>query len=65
MRNNHQQRNIVATGGKENDLKIWDLQKLDTAIFAAKNVNNIALNFLFFVNKDEIVIHFHFMLLLL
>lgn len=44
MRSNHQQRNIIATGGKENDLKIWDLQKPDNAVFAAKNVRHNWLN---------------------
>ena len=28
----------VATGGKENDLKVWDGNKLDQPIFQAKNV---------------------------
>ncbi|XP_035206181.1 WD repeat-containing protein 74-like [Stegodyphus dumicola] len=30
----------IATGGKENDLKIWDLQAPQTPIFKAKNVPN-------------------------
>ncbi|XP_078063081.1 WD repeat-containing protein 74 isoform X2 [Mustelus asterias] len=30
----------VATGGKENALKVWDLQKLQQPIFTAKNVRN-------------------------
>jgi ribosome biogenesis protein NSA1 len=34
------ERNLVATGGKENELKVWDLQKLKNAVFAAKNVCN-------------------------
>ncbi len=28
----------VATGGKENDLKVWDGNKLDQPVFQAKNV---------------------------
>ncbi|KAM4018090.1 WD repeat-containing protein 74 isoform 2-T2 [Anomaloglossus baeobatrachus] len=34
------QRNKVGTGGKENDLKIWDLQRPEEPIFKAKNVRN-------------------------
>ncbi|KAG8564262.1 hypothetical protein GDO81_016396 [Engystomops pustulosus] len=34
------QRHKVATGGKENDLKIWDLQRPEEPIFRAKNVMN-------------------------
>ena len=29
----------AATGGKENDLKVWDGNKLDQPIFQAKNVS--------------------------
>jgi hypothetical protein len=28
----------IATGGKENDLKIWDINRPQSAIFKAKNV---------------------------
>ncbi len=31
----------VATGGKENDLKVWDGNKLDQPVFQAKNVRII------------------------
>ncbi|KAM6970381.1 WD repeat-containing protein 74 [Aplochiton taeniatus] len=40
MRQNASQPNKVATGGKENGLKVWDLERPDTPIFAAKNVRN-------------------------
>ncbi|XP_048475658.1 WD repeat-containing protein 74 isoform X2 [Rhincodon typus] len=30
----------VATGGKENDLKVWDLQRLQEPVFKARNVRN-------------------------
>ena len=30
--------NIIAIGGKENELKIWNLEK-ETCTFAAKNVS--------------------------
>ncbi|XP_068117464.1 WD repeat-containing protein 74 [Hyperolius riggenbachi] len=33
-------RNKVGTGGKENDLKIWDLQRAEEPIFRAKNLRN-------------------------
>ncbi|XP_071108470.1 WD repeat-containing protein 74-like [Haliotis cracherodii] len=36
--------NIIATGGKENELKLWDLQKHSEPIFKAKNVKNDWLN---------------------
>jgi len=35
---------FIATGGKENDLKVWDLSDFDKPIFAAKNVKNDSLN---------------------
>lgn len=34
------QRHKVGTGGKENDLKIWDLQRPEEPIFRAKNLRN-------------------------
>lgn len=40
MRQCDAQRNKVGTGGKENDLKIWDLQRAEEPIFKAKNVRN-------------------------
>ncbi|XP_027014517.1 WD repeat-containing protein 74 isoform X2 [Tachysurus fulvidraco] len=40
MRQNQLERHHVATGGKENPLKVWDLQRPDTPIFTAKNVAN-------------------------
>ncbi|XP_076875657.1 WD repeat-containing protein 74 [Brachyhypopomus gauderio] len=40
MRQNPSQRHHVATGGKENPLKVWDLQRPDKPIFTAKNVAN-------------------------
>uniref|UniRef100_A0AAR2IUE4 WD repeat domain 74 n=1 Tax=Pygocentrus nattereri TaxID=42514 RepID=A0AAR2IUE4_PYGNA len=38
MRQNPSQRHRVATGGKENPLKVWDLERPDKPIFTAKNV---------------------------
>ncbi|XP_012692694.1 WD repeat-containing protein 74 [Clupea harengus] len=38
MRQNKSQRSRVATGGKENPLKVWDLERPDKPIFIAKNV---------------------------
>ena len=38
MQQNMEQPHLVATGGKENDLKIWDLQSPEQPIFKAKNV---------------------------
>lgn len=35
---------IFATGGQENDIKIWKLDNMDKPIFAAKNVRNDFLN---------------------
>nr|XP_005988851.2 PREDICTED: WD repeat-containing protein 74 isoform X2 [Latimeria chalumnae] len=40
MCQNLEKRNLVGTGGKENDLKIWDLQKPEEPLFKAKNVRN-------------------------
>lgn len=38
MQQNPSQRHRVATGGKENPLKVWDLERPDKPIFTAKNV---------------------------
>ncbi|XP_053133664.1 WD repeat-containing protein 74 [Hemicordylus capensis] len=40
MRQNPVQGHCVATGGKENCLKVWDLQQPQEPIFRAKNVRN-------------------------
>lgn len=40
MRQNASQRHTVATGGKENGLKVWDLERPDKPIFVAKNLRN-------------------------
>ncbi|XP_029470689.1 WD repeat-containing protein 74 isoform X2 [Rhinatrema bivittatum] len=40
MRQNPEMRHCIGTGGKENDLKVWDLQRPDEPIFKAKNVRN-------------------------
>uniref|UniRef100_A0A8C5QX31 WD repeat-containing protein 74 n=1 Tax=Leptobrachium leishanense TaxID=445787 RepID=A0A8C5QX31_9ANUR len=40
MRHCDAHRQKVGTGGKENDLKIWDLQKPEEPIFRAKNLRN-------------------------
>lgn len=40
MRQNQQQPHLVATGGKDNDLKLWDLQsEAMEPVFKAKNVS--------------------------
>jgi len=38
MRNNPQQRHLVATAGSENPLRLWTLERLTVPIFTAKNV---------------------------
>uniref|UniRef100_A0A8C7WVT9 WD repeat domain 74 n=1 Tax=Oryzias sinensis TaxID=183150 RepID=A0A8C7WVT9_9TELE len=40
MRQSPVNRNKVATGGKENGLKIWDLQRPEAALFSAKNLRD-------------------------
>ncbi|XP_050036259.1 WD repeat-containing protein 74 [Dermacentor andersoni] len=40
MRQHPRKEGIVATGGKENELKLWDLENLETPVFTAKNVKN-------------------------
>lgn len=40
MRQNLAQRHRVATGGKENGLKIWDLEKPEKPVFTAKNMRD-------------------------
>lgn len=40
MRQNPQHRNKVATGGKENGLKVWDLDRPGEVVFAAKNLRD-------------------------
>ena len=39
MKQNPENHQLVATGGKENDLKVWDLQQPDKPVFMAKNVS--------------------------
>lgn len=39
MRQNKCQRSRVATGGKENPLKVWDLERPEKPVFTAKNVS--------------------------
>ena len=41
MRQNPVKRNVVATGGMENDMKVWDLEDPEKPIFRAKNVSII------------------------
>ncbi|XP_037071975.1 WD repeat-containing protein 74-like isoform X2 [Pollicipes pollicipes] len=38
MRQNPGQSNVLATGGKENDLQLWDLGRPEQPVFRAKNV---------------------------
>lgn len=40
MRQNPERRHCVATGGKENCLKVWDLQQPQEPIFKAKNLRH-------------------------
>uniref|UniRef100_L7LYM0 Uncharacterized protein n=1 Tax=Rhipicephalus pulchellus TaxID=72859 RepID=L7LYM0_RHIPC len=40
MRQHPRKEGIVATGGKENELKLWDLENLQKPVFTAKNVKN-------------------------
>ncbi|KAH7942436.1 hypothetical protein HPB49_024088 [Dermacentor silvarum] len=40
MRQHPRKEGIVATGGKENELKLWDLENLQEPVFTAKNVKN-------------------------
>uniref|UniRef100_A0A8D0GRQ8 WD repeat domain 74 n=1 Tax=Sphenodon punctatus TaxID=8508 RepID=A0A8D0GRQ8_SPHPU len=44
MRQNPEQLHHVATGGKENCLKVWDLQRPQEPVFRAKNVRHDWLN---------------------
>lgn len=41
---NRTESHIIATGGKENPLRLWDLNNSNTAVFTAKNVKNDWLN---------------------
>ncbi|KAL1428101.1 hypothetical protein MTO96_016994 [Rhipicephalus appendiculatus] len=40
MRQHPRKEGVVATGGKENELKLWDLENLQKPVFTAKNVRN-------------------------
>ncbi|XP_061638256.1 WD repeat-containing protein 74 [Phyllopteryx taeniolatus] len=40
MRQNPEHRHKVATGGKDNCLKVWDLEKPDQPVFTARNLRN-------------------------
>lgn len=52
MRQNPSERSHVATGGKENPLKVWDLQRPDTPVFTAKNVRDM-------YTHSDCMHHFH------
>jgi ribosome biogenesis protein NSA1 len=41
MRSHPHEKNLFVTAGKENDLKLWDLEKSKAPIFAAKNVSGL------------------------
>lgn len=45
MRQDPASPNVIATGGKEADLHLWDLQRPEEAIFTAKNVGFIVTDF--------------------
>lgn len=61
MKQNPFDQQFVATGGKENNLKVFDVENLDKSIFAAKNVKNDMLDLrvpiwvtdIDFINGDE------------
>lgn len=44
MVHNKHTNDVIATGGQENDLKLWQLKSMDKPIFVAKNVKNDFLN---------------------
>lgn len=44
MRKSPYRNSVIATGGKENDLAIWDLNRPDQPIFKARNVSHDFLN---------------------
>jgi len=44
MSQNQENKAVFATGGKENELKLWNWENPDTPIFQAKNVRNDWLN---------------------
>lgn len=43
MVHNKHTADIIATGGQENDLKLWQLKNMDKPVFTAKNVCFIVL----------------------
>lgn len=49
MVHNKHTNDIIATGGQENDLKLWQLKNMDKPIFTAKNVSRLLYNFNFHV----------------
>lgn len=44
MEHSNVQTNVIGTGGKDSDLKLWDLNDPTTPVFQAKNVKNDWLN---------------------
>ena len=50
MRQDAANPHLVATGGKENDLKIWDLNTPEQPVFKAKNVTTV---FMFICRAGE------------
>ena len=51
MRHNGHSPNIVATGGKENELKVYDVQKGEEPVFTSKNVSFL---FVFIFIQDKL-----------
>lgn len=44
VKQNQSKKNFIATGGKENNLKLFDVERLEKPIFMAKNVRNDSLD---------------------
>lgn len=52
MRQDPAHPHVVATGGKENALKIWDLQGSEEPVFRAKNVSDKSVKELFLKSRE-------------
>ena len=53
-----QKTNMIATGGCENDLKLWDMIKPNKPIYQAKNVRFWVIEYVWYVNHS-FVYRFH------
>ena len=59
MVHNKHTTDIIATGGQENDLKLWQLKNMDKPVFTAKNVCFIVLFTVLLLSHIDLHLNHH------